>query len=107
MTTSDVAGDGLAAALIQISAHAESIASLDAREAAHFDDIATRLRFLADEIAAISANTGPGLDPHPFQEGRRPMANPADPPAGPFRAELDGQINRGRRQHGHRPRVRR
>jgi hypothetical protein len=61
MTTSDVAGDGLAAALIQICAHAERIASLDAREAAHFDDIATRLRFLADEIAAISGQAS-GMD---------------------------------------------
>ena len=29
--------DGLAAALVQISAHAERIASLDSREAAHYD----------------------------------------------------------------------
>jgi hypothetical protein len=54
MTAPDVMGDGLAAALIQISAHAERISSLDAREAAHFEDIAARLHDVASEITAAA-----------------------------------------------------
>jgi hypothetical protein len=50
MTTPDAVSDGLAASLIQISAHAERISSLDAREAGHFEQIAARLRDLASEI---------------------------------------------------------
>jgi hypothetical protein len=50
MTTPDVMSDGLAAALIQISAHAERISSLDAREAGHFEQVARRLHDLASEI---------------------------------------------------------
>src|ERR1700733_11769860 len=50
MTTPDAMSDGLAAALIQISAHAERISSLDAREAGHFEQIAARLRDLASEV---------------------------------------------------------
>ena len=57
MAAPDLTGDGLAAALIQISAHAERISGLDTREAAHFEDLATRLRDLASEITAVTART--------------------------------------------------
>jgi len=50
MTAPDAMSDGLAAALIQISAHAERISSLDAREADHFEQVAARLRDLASAI---------------------------------------------------------
>jgi hypothetical protein len=53
MTTPDDSAEGLAAALIQISAHAERIAGLDTREAAHYEEIATLLGRLADEMAAL------------------------------------------------------
>jgi len=52
--TADTTGDGLAAALIQISAHAERISGLDAREAGHYEQIAARLRELAAEAASAS-----------------------------------------------------
>jgi hypothetical protein len=60
----DPAGDGLAAALIQISAHAERISGLDTREASHYHDIAARLSDLATETAAISARTDGALARH-------------------------------------------
>ena len=50
MTTPDAMSDGLAAALIQISAHAERISSLDAREAGHFEQVAATLRDLASKV---------------------------------------------------------
>ena len=53
--TAGAGGDGLAAALIQISAHAERIRGLDAREAGHYEQIAARLRDLAAEAASASA----------------------------------------------------
>jgi hypothetical protein len=52
--SADGPGDGLAAALIQISGHAERIAGLDAREAGHYQQIAERLRELATETASAS-----------------------------------------------------
>jgi len=52
--TADTPGDGLAAALIQISAHAERISGLDTREAGHYQQIAARLRELAAEAASAS-----------------------------------------------------
>jgi hypothetical protein len=52
--TAGTAGDGLAAALIQISAHAERISGLDTREAGHYQQIAARLRELAAEAASAS-----------------------------------------------------
>jgi hypothetical protein len=52
--TAGAEGDGLAAALIQISAHAERISGLDAREAGHYEQIAARLRELAAEAASAS-----------------------------------------------------
>src|ERR1022692_1799656 len=52
--TADTTGDGLAAALIQISAHAERISGLDAREAGHYQQIAARLQELAAGAASAS-----------------------------------------------------
>src|ERR1022692_1134754 len=52
--TAEASGDGLAAALIQISAHAERISGLDTREAGHYQQIAARLRELAAEAASAS-----------------------------------------------------
>ena len=52
--TADAPGEGLAAALIQISGHAERIAGLDAREAGHYQQIAERLRDLAAEAASAT-----------------------------------------------------
>src|ERR1022692_4088468 len=52
--TADTTGDGLAAALIQISAHAERISGLDTREAGHYQQIAARLRELAADAASAS-----------------------------------------------------
>lgn len=55
MTGPDAPGEALTAALIQISSHAERIAGLDAREAGHYQDIAARLRDVADQAAAAAA----------------------------------------------------
>jgi hypothetical protein len=44
--------EGLAAALIQISAHAERIASLDG----HYQDAATRLNELAAEVTSLASS---------------------------------------------------
>jgi hypothetical protein len=52
--TADTPGDGLAAALIQISGHAERISVLDAREAGHHEEIVSRLRGIAAEAASAS-----------------------------------------------------
>src|ERR1022692_1144251 len=52
--TAEASGDGLAAALIQISAHAERISGLDTREAGHYQQIAARLRELAAGAASAS-----------------------------------------------------
>jgi hypothetical protein len=59
--TADITGDGLAAALIQISAHAERISGLDAREASHYQQIAARLRDLAAEATSASTRID-GID---------------------------------------------
>jgi hypothetical protein len=52
--TLDASGEGLAAALIQIAGHAERISGLDAREADHYQDIASRLGELTAEAASLS-----------------------------------------------------
>jgi hypothetical protein len=52
VTAHDTVGEGLAAALIQISAHAERISGIDAREAGHYQEIGSQLRELAAEVAA-------------------------------------------------------
>jgi hypothetical protein len=54
VTMAENPAEGLVAALVQISAHAERIAVLDAREAGHYREIAARLRELASEAAALS-----------------------------------------------------
>src|SRR6266702_5916875 len=67
MTEPGPTADGLAAALIQISAHAERISGIDAREAAHYEDLAERLRDLGSQIAAVTAEatkTGAALTRH-------------------------------------------
>ena len=50
MTAPDSDRDALAAAIIQLAAHAEHIGSLDARERAHHEEATTRLRELAAQI---------------------------------------------------------
>ena len=56
MNDPDGMSEGLAAALIQISAHAERISGLDVREATHFEDLSSRLRILASQIADDTAD---------------------------------------------------
>src|ERR1022692_2063269 len=51
--TADTGGDALAAALIQISGHAERIGGLDARETAHHQETTARLRETAAEAASV------------------------------------------------------
>ena len=51
--TADTGGDALAAALIQISGHAERIGGLDARETAHHQETTARLRETAAEAATV------------------------------------------------------
>ena len=51
--TADTGGDALAAALIQISGHAERIGGLDARETAHHQETTARLREAAAEAASV------------------------------------------------------
>ena len=58
MTEADIDGDGLATALIQISAHAERISALDAREAAHYENLADRLRDIASQLADVTEQSG-------------------------------------------------
>jgi hypothetical protein len=52
--TAEAENDVLAAALIQISSHAERISGLDTREAGHYQEIAERLRELAAEVGTLS-----------------------------------------------------
>ena len=61
MTDGDPGGEGLAAALIQLSAHAEQIGGLDARETEHHQDIAARVRALAADVAALTSQAH-GID---------------------------------------------
>ena len=56
--TAGTEGDGLAAALIQISGHAERIGGLDARETAHHQETTARL----PEAAAEAASTRTRID---------------------------------------------
>ena len=58
MTTPGSDGDALAAALIQIAAHAEHIGGLDAREVTHHQHITAELQNLATDMTAISARIG-------------------------------------------------
>jgi hypothetical protein len=50
MTTPGSDSDALAATIIQLATHAERLGSLDARETAHHQETATRLRELADQL---------------------------------------------------------
>lgn len=52
--TAGIPGDALGAALIQLASHGERIGQLDAREAAHHQEISPRLRELTGEVAALS-----------------------------------------------------
>jgi hypothetical protein len=61
VTAADPGGEGLAAALIQLSAHSEQIGGLDAREAAHHREIADRLRAFAADVAALTSQAH-GID---------------------------------------------
>jgi hypothetical protein len=53
--TSDIPGDALGAALLQLASHGERIGGLDAREAAHYQEIAPRLHQLTTEASSLSA----------------------------------------------------
>jgi hypothetical protein len=55
VTAADPGGEGLAAALIQLSAHGEQIGGLDAREAEHHREVADRLRALVADVAALTS----------------------------------------------------
>jgi hypothetical protein len=55
MTMPPSPGEGLAAVLVQVSAHAERIAVLDTREADHYREIAVRLRELASEVSSMGS----------------------------------------------------
>ncbi|MGH3217296.1 MAG: hypothetical protein ACRDPY_00965 [Streptosporangiaceae bacterium] len=52
--TADIPGDALGAALIQLAGHGERIGHLDARETAHYQELAPRLRQLTDEVASVN-----------------------------------------------------
>jgi hypothetical protein len=54
VSTGDPAGEGLAAALIQLAEHAERIGGLDARESEHHLKITADVRALAAEVAALT-----------------------------------------------------
>lgn len=53
--TTESASEGLGAALIQLSDHAERIGGLDAREASHHEDITARLGELASSVGSLGA----------------------------------------------------
>jgi hypothetical protein len=57
MTRADPVGEGLAAALIQLSGHAERIGGLDARESQHHEETATRLQDLAADLTELTHRT--------------------------------------------------
>jgi hypothetical protein len=61
VTAGDPSGEGLAAALIQLSAHAEQIGGLDAREAEHHRVLTAEMRALAAEVAALTSQAR-GID---------------------------------------------
>ncbi len=61
MSTEDPAGEGLAAALIQIAGHAERMGGLDTRESEHHQELAASVRALAAEVAALTSQAE-GID---------------------------------------------
>ncbi len=60
MSTEDPGGEGLAAALIQVSAHAERIGALEAREGEQ-REMAARMRALTADVAALTSQAN-GID---------------------------------------------
>ena len=79
MTGPDAPGEALTAALIQISSHAERIASLDAREAGHYREIAARLDSLDHQVAALATRLAArtSADDENDADGQRYHAVPA------------------------------
>lgn len=61
MTRAEPAGEGLAATLIQLSAHAERIAGLDARESHHHEETSARLQAIAADLTEL-AHRGKSAD---------------------------------------------
>jgi hypothetical protein len=60
VSTEDPAGEGLAAALIQISAHAERIGGLETRES-EYQEMAASMRALAADVATLTSQAD-GID---------------------------------------------
>jgi hypothetical protein len=52
--TAGIPGDALGAALLQLASHGERIGQLDAREAAHYQEIAPRLHQLTADAASLN-----------------------------------------------------
>src|ERR1039458_9464761 len=52
--TDGIPGDALGAALLQLASHGERLSGLDAREAAHYQELTPRLRELTTEAASQS-----------------------------------------------------
>jgi hypothetical protein len=73
--TADTAGDGLGAALIQLAGHAERIATLEAREGRHYQEISAGLGDLTSQVTTLAqrlASTGAaGQD-----DGYQPVPSP-------------------------------
>src|ERR1017187_2994490 len=74
--TAGTEGDGLAAALIQISGHAERIGGLDARETAHHQETTARLREAAPEAASVGTPPPPETPPRAAETPRRGRFRP-------------------------------
>ena len=53
--STDIPGDALGAALLQLASHGERLSGLDAREAAHYQEIAPRLHQLTADAASLNA----------------------------------------------------
>ena len=53
--TASIPGDALGAALLQLASHGERISGLDARETAHYQELAPRLHQLTAEASSLSA----------------------------------------------------
>jgi hypothetical protein len=52
--TDGIPGDALGAALLQLASHGERLSGLDAREAAHYQELTPRLRELTTEASSLS-----------------------------------------------------
>jgi hypothetical protein len=52
--SADIPGDALGAALLQLASHGERLSGLDAREAAHYQELTPRLHQLTAEAASLS-----------------------------------------------------